>query len=203
MAAKAYLKSTEPAVQHLFNGLNTYDVMNLPPILKYVDETGLVKMTKEENESFLKSYQDFFDLEFARATLAGSILQVAYLGLKQYSSGLEDAAIYAKFNVQSGSSVQRFCRGRQVHRIPIGLLIYAGRVQYNHWEDGEPSGSVAQSVFRELLLAHYDDLGFDMAYKLNYPSPVPVSHYIVRYELNWRTYDDYLSDMKALLEIND
>jgi hypothetical protein len=201
MAAQAYLNSTEPAVQHLFEGLNSYDTMKLPSIQQYVDKTGLVKMTKEENESFLKSYQDFFALEFARATLAGSILQVAYLGLKQNSPGPDDAAACAKFSIQSGSAVERFCRGRQVHGIPIGLLIYAGRVQYNHWEDGEPSGTVAKSVFQELIWAYYDNLSFDMAYELNYPSARPVSHYIVRLELNWRSYDDYLTDMKTLLEI--
>jgi hypothetical protein len=68
MAAQAYLTSTEPAVRHLFEGLNSYDAMELPSIMQYVDGTGLVKMTKEENEAFLKSYQDSFALEFARAT---------------------------------------------------------------------------------------------------------------------------------------
>ncbi len=201
MAAQSYLTSTEPAVQHLFKGLNSYDAMKLPSITQYVDETGLVKMTKEENDIFLKAYQHSFALEFARATLAGSILQVAYLGLKQYSAGLEDTTICAKFNIQRGSSVEKFCRGRRVHEIPIGLLIYAGRVQYNHWEDGEPIGAAAKSVFRELILAYYNDLTFDMAYELSYPSPRPVSHYIVRLELKWRTYEDYLSDMKTLLEV--
>ncbi len=201
MTAQAYLNSTEPALQHLFDGLNAYDSTKLPSISQYVDENGLFKMKKEENESFLRAYEDSFALEFARSTLAGSILQVAYLCLKQYSPSPEDSSICDKFNIQRNSSIEKFCRGRQVRGIPIGLLIYAGRVQYNHWEDGEPSGVVAKTVFRELLSAYRDDHTFDLAYDLNYPSTRPVSHYIVRLELRWRTYNNYLSDMKNLLSI--
>ncbi len=202
MNAQEYMNSTGPAVQHLFDGLNAYDSTNLPSISQYVDDTGLVKMTKEENEFFLKAYEDSFALEFARATLAGSILQVAYLGLKLHSPGPEDVAICAKFNIQRNSSLEGFCRGRQVHGIPIGLLIYAGRVQYNHWEEGEPRNVVAKTVFDELVWAYYEDTTFDLAYQLGYPSTRPVTHYLLRLELRWRNYNDYLSDLKNLLLID-
>ncbi len=101
-------------------------------------------MTKKENEAFLAAYSDFFDLEFARATLAGSLLQVIYNCLKQYSPGSDDPALCSKYKTQTGSIAEKLCLGRLVHGIPIGLLIYAGRVQYNHWEEGRPSNPVAR-----------------------------------------------------------
>jgi len=201
VGAKDFLFDTEPAVSHLFDGLATYDSNRPPSILRYVDETGLVKMSKEENQTFLEAHESFFALEFARATLAGSILQVAYLGLKQFSPAGGLDAKCAKFGVAQGTTAQKLCIGREVHGIPIGLLIYAGRIQYNHWEDGQPSGAVAKKVFRELVLAYYDDMNFDMAYELTYPSPRPVSHYIVRLELGWHIYSEYASDMRSMLEI--
>ena len=83
MSAELYIKQSEPAVRHLFDGLNTYDSIPLPSIMDYVDESGLVKMTKYENKDFLEAYDQYFELEFARASLAGSILQLAYVGDKE------------------------------------------------------------------------------------------------------------------------
>jgi hypothetical protein len=202
MAAQEYLYNTEPAVRYLFDGLNSYDSMQLPSIRQYTDKTGMIRMTKVENKVFLENYEKFFDFEFARATLAGSILQVAYNWLKQYSPGPNDSIPFSKFNVKRGKDVEKFCVGRQVHGIPIGLLIYAGRIQYNHWEEGLPKNTVAQTVFNELIMAYYNDMSFDMAYELDYPIPRPIAHYIIRLELNWRTYDDYITDMQSLLELN-
>jgi hypothetical protein len=200
MAAQDYLADTKPAVSHLFEGLNAYDSIKLPSILQYIENTGLVKMTKGENEAFLKAYEQSFDLEYARAVLSGSILQVAYMALKTYSPDPSDTSTYSKFGVPNGSKVGKFCLGRQVHGIPIGLLIYAGRVQYNHWEDMK-FNEVVKFVFNELVRAYYDNTNFDMAYELGYPAPRPVSHYIVRLELGWRTYEYYESDMHSLLNL--
>jgi hypothetical protein len=199
MAVQDYLDDTEVAVRHLFKGLDSYDSLRGPSIWQYIDKTGQIRMTKAENEAFLADHIRSFNLEFARATLAGSLLQVAYNCLKQYSPGPDDPNVCAKFRVRSDTDAAKCCLGRQVHGIPIGLLIYAGRVQYNHWEDGEPSNAMAKTVFDELLKAYYDDVTFDLAYELDLPAPRPVAHYIVLIELKWRSYDDYISDMHSLL----
>ncbi len=104
-----------------------------------------------------------------------------------------------KFGIIPGKPFAKFCVGRTRFDIPIGLLIYSGRIQYNHWEEGEPSNKVAKNVFRHLLYAYYDNPMFDLAYELEYPGTRPVSHYIVQNELKWRTYNHYLEDMKAML----
>jgi hypothetical protein len=198
MNALDYLQDSEVAVRHMFDEINSYDSFKLPSIMKYIDKTGIVTMTKEENDAFLDSYKKYFDLDFSRATMAGSLLQVAYNCLNQFSPGPDDHAICEKFNINKGSIAERLCIGRKVHGIPIGLLIYAGRVQYNHWEDGKFNG-ITQDIFRELVIAHMDDI--DMVYELNYPAPRPVSHYIIRVDLKWQTYDDYFKDIYSSLRL--
>jgi len=141
MDVQRYLDQSEKAARHLFEGLNEYDAMRLPSIMDFVDETGLVRMTKEENEGFLQTYGEYFALEFARASLAGSLLQVAYFGVNRYSTATPVSQRYSKFNVKAGTPAARFCLGREIKGIPEGLLIYAGRIQYNHWEEGEPGGT--------------------------------------------------------------
>ncbi len=199
MSTPAYLQATAPAVRHLFDGLNSFEADQLPSIAQYIDDSGLVRMSKAEVDQFTQVYADFFALEFARATLAGSILQVAYVGLKRHSTNQAVTQACSSLGVSQASPLARLCVGREVHGIPIGLLIYAGRIQYNHWEDGEPSNPVAQSVMRQLYSAYSSDLTFDMAYDLEYPEPRPVSHYILRLELKWRHYEDYLRDMSPML----
>ena len=139
MSASSYIGQSEQAVRHLFDGLNEYDSITLPSIMDYVDETGLVRMTKEENQAFLQAYEEYFDLDFARASLAGSMLQVAYSGVKRYSPATTVSQRCSELNVKAGTTAARFCLGGEIKGIPEGLLIYAGRIQYNHWEDGEPS----------------------------------------------------------------
>jgi hypothetical protein len=77
-----FLEDTEPAVQHLFQGLKAYYLTSLLSILQYRDKTGDIRMTKEENEKFFKGYNNSLALVTARASLAGSILQITYSGLK-------------------------------------------------------------------------------------------------------------------------
>jgi hypothetical protein len=199
MSAIDYLETTEPAIKHFFDGLNGYDAMKPPSIAQYLDKSGLVRMSKSESEIFGQKYEDFFALEYARAILAGSILQVANTAIKMYSPGGQVTEQCRSLGISENSPLANMCVGREVHNIPIGLLIYAGRIQYNHWEEGEPNNIVAKNVFRHLISVYYDNMAFDLAYELNYPQTRPVSHYIVRLELNWKSFDYYSKDMRSIL----
>ena len=200
MSAKSYLDDTEPAVRHLINGLNEYDSLRLPSISKYIGENGVVEMTKSENKAFLNAYKKSFDLDFARATLSGAILQIAYVCLKLHSPGSDDISTCTKFGVKKGSTAEKLCIGRKIHGIPIGLLIYAGRIQYNHWEDSALNNQVANTVFNELYEAYSEKPLCNLIYDISYPTPSPKSYYIVRWELKWNTYEDYIKDIRLLLK---
>ena len=198
MPVENYLKDTESAIKLFFEGLDSYFSMKLPSLEAYIDESGFVQMSRSEAGEFLKPYEKYFALEFSRATLAGSILQVAYMALKKFSSNSEVSQKCQEFGVVANSDLSRYCVGREVHGIPIGLLIYVGRIQYNHWEDGHLK-KVPTGVFDHLANVYHDDQDFDMVYALHYPEPHPVSHYIVRFELGWITFDDYIKDMRMML----
>jgi len=189
MSIKKYLKVTEPAVRLLFKGLNSYDSNKPHSIAQYMDQSGLIRMSKQQN-----AYEKYYVLEFSKATLSGSILQIAFMAIKKFSTSGNVTRQCKLFGVKTNS----YCVGREVHNIPIGLLIYAGRIQYNHWDEGKLTNPVVRKVFDHLYSTYNDDQSFDMAYDLNYPQPRPVSHYIVRHELNWKTMDDYSKDMNDI-----
>lgn len=199
MSVEAYLDETEPAVKYLFKGLDLYESIRPPSIMKYIDDTGHLKWSEKEADEMVQLSSEFLALEYSSSILAGSILQVAYVGIDLFSSNQTITPQCQAFGVEPGVKATKFCIGWTVHDIPVGLLIYSGRNQYNHWEDGEHLHKVPKKVFRHLLYAHLDNLWFDMAYELEFPSKRPVSHYIVRNELKWRTYNNYLEQMKAML----
>lgn len=202
MPALGYLNTTEPAVRHMFLGLDAYTKATPPPSLaKYMDEDGVIWMSREDAKRYMGDYIDSLALEFAKATLCGSIVQVAYTGISQYSVNTAIPGSCKRLGVKKKSRSAKFCIGREIHGIPMGLFIYAARIQYNHWEEGEPSNSIARNVFRHLYSAHSSDPLFDMAYDLEYPVPRPVTHYVVQVEFRWKKYEDYLEDIKVLLGV--
>jgi len=197
---EAYFVDTEPAVRHLFDALHEYDAQTAPPSLgKYADHRGVVTMSREQALGYMKELSGSLALDFAKATLCGSIAQVAYVALKQYSRNeiVDDAS--APLAVAQASGAAKFCVGRRVHGIPLGLLVYAARVQYNHWEEGTPTSAVPKAVLEALYRHYANDLSFDMAYVLDWPAPRPVAHYILRHELRWISYGDYINDMRQAL----
>lgn len=165
-------------------------------------QNGIVSMTKTQHEEFMRQTTEFMDMHLARAIVAGSILQVAYTAIRLHSTNKDIPQEAKTFGLSKGLASVPFCIGRQVHGIPIGLLIYAGRIQYNHWEDGEPWNPVAREVLRKLYLVHSSNPLFDLAYDLEYPAPKPVSHYFVRLELKWHSQLEFYTDMESMFQKN-
>jgi hypothetical protein len=196
---QTYFEETEQAVRHLFSGMDYYDSIKPPAIAQYADETGTIKMSKEEAESLMRISQESMALMFSRATLAGSILQVAFLCIKLFSNNDLIPCKYESFRIKPGSTSIRFCVGREVNNIPIGLLIYSGRIQYNHWDEGVLTNEVAMNIFNQLYISYLENPILDLIYDLDFPEPEPKSHYIVRHELKWKSYTDYIHDMQSML----
>lgn len=199
MSAEGYLNAIEPAIRHMFAALAEYDAMPLPDILDYVDESGRVRMTPDENQEYMKQVIEYMELDEARAITCGSILQVAYSVIRLHSKNQSLSQLAIDLGITKGHAAEPFCIGRIVHDIPIGLLIYAGRIQYNHWQEGQPGNRVAKEILRKLYIVHSENLLFDLAYDLEYPSPHLVSHYIVRLELKWHGFEDFDADLRQML----
>ncbi|MCX4187118.1 hypothetical protein [Methylophaga sp. OBS4] len=130
VSAESYIKSTEPAVQLIFMGLQLYRYLTPRPALEqYREEDGGIKMTHGQAQGFLKDEVDAMSLDTAKATLSGAIIQVACSGLNQHSTEIK---IPKELNITMDQTKAKFCVGRTVHGLPLGLVVYAARIQYNH-----------------------------------------------------------------------
>jgi hypothetical protein len=109
-----------------------------PSLGEYKDDDGVIRLTQEQAKDYLKDEIDLMSLDVAKSTLSGGIVQVAYSGIKQFSTNVDVPQNCQEYDISPGSTKAKFCVGRKVHDLPIGLIIYAARIQYNHWSDGTP-----------------------------------------------------------------
>jgi hypothetical protein len=189
--AKGYLADTEHAVRHIFEAIRYYE-----SLLKGVIPPSQATSLSEVNR-YMEFAKKYFGYSYSEATLCGSVFQVAFMGIYLFSRNTEVRSEYAHL-VKPNHKAERFCIGRKVHNVPVGLIIYAGRNQFAHWED-ESFDFPTSQVFSALLSAYYENPLFDMAYELNYPERTIKAHHLMLNELRWTSYDRYLADMEAMI----
>jgi hypothetical protein len=202
-----YLNRTKSAVTHIFNGIDAYlQVLrnHRPPVLvgtysSEADHAAAVdqwmKEKAEDIQKGLSAERAFLAEKYALAALCGSLLQIASMALRLYSKHDQVPAELSEF-VKAGHAP--YCIGRRVRGVPLGLVILAGRNQYNHIDDdGLRDPNV--TVFEWLATKHaygagVRDPGFDLRAGLvwNYPSNITSL-------IGWRSYEVYDSDMRSLL----
>lgn len=203
MGPVKYLQETEHAVHQLFDGIAYYRRLleeTSPPVFVANKEdwnNAFDEWCEENKEAIEKSYKmsrEYLGLSFSNATLCGSVLQIACMGISLFSNNkvVPDSC---KSFVNKKHSV-RYCIGREVRGIPIGIVIYAARNQFNHWDDPKPR-RITQAVFDTLALA-YGSVR-DPAFDLSNPNLNIYSHNIIGL-LEWHSYDDYRMDMQKLID---
>jgi hypothetical protein len=141
----------------------------------------------------------YFGLKFSKATFAGAIFQVAYTGIRLFSLQNSVPSSYKNL-VESDKkkSAVPFCIGPERHGVPVGLIVYAARNQYNHWDEEKPH-DVTQNVFRALSKAFSKNVWSDLAFELSNPTITVYADEVLLIALGWTTYDKYFAEMKALL----
>lgn len=87
MKAEEYLKKTESAAIKIFEGINSYlKILTSPPLYHGNPTDPGYKEWRTANdfkiESFRKAEKEFLAEEFALATLCGSLLQIAAMGIQ-------------------------------------------------------------------------------------------------------------------------
>ena len=199
MSIKKFLKETEPAVKHMFAALDHYNGLN-PPRKEYYKKNGCAQARKEVIK-FMERNITAMGLDMAKATLCGAIVQVAYSAINQFSKNGEIPDSFDRFEFPKDNEKAKFYIGREVHGLPLGLLIFAAREQYSNWEQGSPSNPTAKGVFEHLRSARKSDIWQDLLYELDWPVKRPVAHYIIQKELKWLSYDDYISDISQALSM--
>lgn len=199
-----YFKITEHSVRHLYEGLASC-WSYYKRALGYWDISQIDKPITEENneaiQQYLKLSKKYFDLKFSEAMFAGGILQIAYMAIKLYSSNKSIPEGCIALVEETNKSAIPFCIGRECYGIPIGLIIYAARNQYSHWDDKEPH-KVTRNVFNTLSNAFCDTMMADLAFELTNPTINVYANEILLTAMNWKTYEIYLHEMKTLLKLD-
>ena len=206
-----YINKTKSAVQKLYEAyISYYELLKIPerPVFfSWGDPNSVenkIAHEKWEKENSVKLKErtkrdnEFADEFFARSMLCGSILQFAYQGIKTFSL---NTTIPDNFNsvIKPKSTAEKFCIGRLIDDVPIGLIIFAGRNQAMHYDQKtlkEPNKTIFYKLanwYSETYKKWFIDSYFD----LNNKDLIHYSENIL-YKMGWANYEFY---EKELIEI--
>jgi hypothetical protein len=155
---RTFMNGTAPVVEGLFRLLNEYGRHKMQAFVALTE----VK-TRAELEAKKESYSS---KDFAREVVAGSILQVAYVAIASYARpvGKSDNALHFESEInrlireypelkprtRTFELPLQFCVGRDIGHLPLGVIVYAGRNQYNHFHENTRLSAVNELVFNHL-----------------------------------------------------
>ena len=153
-----YLTKTESAVRLLFGGIDSYLVVlrgitgvtfvTPQPFGPAFDadfsawqlaNAGVLTATREAERKFLAE-------SFALDTLCGAVFHVAERALEVYSTNTTVPPEWADI---ATSRKAKYCIGRLVRTVPLGLVIYAARNRHAHYNENslhEPSATVFEHL---------------------------------------------------------
>lgn len=208
---KEYLYKTESAVRRLFEGIDEYlAVLRRATGVTFVTGTPYGPTQDAEFETWREANRERLDAArkaeheylaetFAVDTLCGAILQVAGKALEMYgrNTTLPDALPPAV-----KTSHAKYCVGRIVRTLPLGLVVFAARNQHTHFND-EALREPSLSVFQRLATAHGYGGGepfSDPAFDLSNPSLVSYAGNVTSL-IGWRSFEEYDQDMRAMLNV--
>ncbi len=160
--SRTFMESTRPAAEGLFQLLHQYGWQKM---------RAFVALTKSKTRGELDANNaEFGSNDIAREVIAGSILQIAYVAIAKYASpgAKSPNAVHFESEVnrlirENPQRVRRsdnfelpsqFCVGRDIGDLPLGMIIYAGRNQYNHFYEGKRLTVVNEVVFNHLHALH-------------------------------------------------
>lgn len=211
--ARSYLAGTALAVKALFGLLRQYNTHKVRTI-------GTLMTSKSRSltdlEVFKKSYSS---TDTAREVIAGSILQIAYVAIRDHANpvGKSEGARHFESELRrlqqevrgTGSKPfelpSQFCVGRDIGDLPVGMIIYAARNQYNH--SSNPRLSVVNEVVFNYLHSAWptppNELSFNIYDKNEYYC------YSCLAALGWvdsefeRAYEKYMADLSKILDVKE
>ena len=196
-----YFRRTEHAVKHSYAGLDSC-WQYYRQALQHWDISQIGQPMTAERKAALDRYLElagkYFDLKFSEAMFAGAILHVAYMAIRLYSNNTLIPPNCSELIRLVQKSAIPFCIGKERHGIPTGLIIYAARNQYSHWDDEQPH-EVTKNVFNALSAAFYHNMLSDLAFELSNPTINVYANEVLLVALGWKSYDTYLAEMKSLL----
>lgn len=210
-----YLDKTESAMRRLFDGIDTYFApLRRSQSLVFESSTAddekrrvewdiWFRQNKDAIMASLVDQREFVAESFAQTVLCGAVLQVAAKAIEMYSV---DAIIPSEWQAAASKDRKavKFCYGRPVRGIPLGLIIYAGRNQHTHFEDKklrEPNKTVFERLATRNSNAaevQYRDPAFDLAND----RLVSFASNIISL-IGWDTYEAYNQDIRLMLKMKN
>jgi hypothetical protein len=174
--ARSYMVGTAPAAEGMFRLLNEYGWQKM---------RAFVDLAKSKTREELERHKgEFSGTDVAREIIAGSILQIAYVAIERFSvlgeksknavhfeteiNRLISENLSTRWNKKAPFSLpEAFCVGRDIGDLPLGVVVYAGRNQYNHFSENR------LCVLNEVVFNHLHNM---------WPSP--------RNGISFNPYDD-------------
>lgn len=211
-----YLYKTESAMRKLFEGIDSYFApLRRSQSLAFESSTADDEERDAERDAWIRQnrnaimasfadHREFIAESFAQAVLCGAVLQVAAKAIEMYSA---NATIPPEWQAAAskGNKTVKFCYGRPVRGIPLGLIIYAGRNQHTHIEDKDQLHEPSRTVFERLATRNsnaaevqYRDPAFDLAND----RLVSFASNIINL-IGWDTYEAYDQDIRPMLGLKN
>jgi len=193
-----YFQKTEHAVSHAYNGLHSC-WLYYQQALQHTTVFEPPKTPEEQArlDRRLEVVGKYFELKISEAMFSGFILRAAYMAIRLYSRNKTIPPSCAMFVKPKQNSAIPFCIGKERHGIPTGLIIFAGRNQYNHWDE-DWSHPTTREIFNALSRAFWNIPLSDLAFELGNPT-IPIYAYeILVTALGWDSYKKYLREMTEL-----
>lgn len=198
-----YLAKTEFATKQLFNSLEHYQTLlreSMPPTFSMhgdvSDEVFYERWQewyeehREEHNFANQRSNEYKALQFSNATICGSILQLAFMGISQTSRHDEETECL-------NGTRKKFGVGRSIRGIPLGLIIYAGRTQFNHWDD-DTLNPPAKCIFDKIATGHGIEGVKDPSFDLDNRRFDIYSDQILAL-IGWKKYRQFKNDMLNML----
>lgn len=204
-----YLAKTRSAVQHLFAAIDAYrSVLEKVHAPIFMSSTHDEQEREKELDAWLARHADaiqvareaerrYFDESFALATICGALLQVADKAFECFSTHAAIPDAWAGLVTEHSA---RYCVGRVVRNVPVGLIVLAGRNQHMHFDDEKPR-KLTEAVFDRLAICHgrnTDPEIRDPAFDLRNDRLVSYAHNITAI-LKWDSYEAYEADLRGAI----
>lgn len=209
---KEYLEKTESAVRRLFAGIDEYlAVLRKATAVTFCSGTPFGPehdaefrawqvANRKQIEAARQYERQYLAETFAVDTLSGAILQVAGKALEMYG---QSTTLPEGLPVAVNAIHARYCVGRIVRTLPLGLIVFAARNQHTHFND-EALREPNLSVFHRLATSHGyggTDVFSDPAFDLSNRSLVSYASNVTSL-IGWRSFEGYDEDMRAMLKVS-
>lgn len=222
---REYLSQTEHAVKGMFDLLSYYeglfkDSVKATPSMVFRHSGNEVELSGKHQEWLSQpSIQEAHNSSdalwnkhsatlFSKHVISGSILQIAHKAIELLSSDRklkpEYEFLFQGVKDEKRSKYFKFLIGREVKGVPIGLIIYAGRNQYSHFDEETLKDIVNVRVFDRLASEDGSDIadknGFkDPSFDLKYNKVIARSSVILSV-MGWKDYSSYHTDIIKLID---